>query len=234
MKVQKGRESMLSEQDMEDAIANSPERYIENGLKLIARQYRIGKYIFDLLFEDRHGAKLIVELQKGTLDRVHTYKILDYFDEYKDKYPDEFIDLMVIANKITRERRDRLSSYGIAFKEIPKAEFPQSHKKIMKTVQEEIPTTSKFKHPANISDKWERDPLEKIEKWLRQYINRLPIGEPIKVGETAKSSRSIARIEERGNINGFRYLLRKLHNEGFIDFPDNLHFVVLKNINNNK
>ena len=70
---------------MEDAIVNNPESFLnEKGLKLLARQYKIGSYIFDLLFEDRYGGKLIVELQKGTLDRTHTFKILDYYHEYKD------------------------------------------------------------------------------------------------------------------------------------------------------
>jgi RecB family endonuclease NucS len=63
---------MLTEQMMEDAIIASPGKYVEEGLVLLSRQFRIGSYIFDLLFEDRHGAKLIVELQKGTLDRNHT------------------------------------------------------------------------------------------------------------------------------------------------------------------
>jgi len=108
---------------MEYIIATNPEKYIEPGLSLIARQYSIGSYRFDLLFEDRHGAKLIVELQKGALDRNHTYKILDYYDEFKERQPHEFIDIMIIANKIPRERQRRLTSYGISFKEIGAIEF---------------------------------------------------------------------------------------------------------------
>lgn len=115
---------MLTEREMEDAIAADPQKYLqEERLELVARQYRIGSYIFDLLFRDRHGAKLIVELQRGTLDRNHTYKILDYHDEYKEQHPDEFVDLMVVANKIPRERQRRLTSYGIEFREIPESAF---------------------------------------------------------------------------------------------------------------
>jgi hypothetical protein len=114
------------EKRMEDAIISDPQKYIdEKGLKIIARQYHIGKYIFDLLFEDRHGGKLLVELQDGTLDRNHTYKILDYYYEYKNAHPGEFIDLMVIANNIPPERKKRLADLGIAFKEIQKSEFSQ-------------------------------------------------------------------------------------------------------------
>lgn len=111
---------MLTEKDMEDAIINDPRKYIgEEGLRLIKRQYRIEGYIFDLLFEDRHGAKLIVEIQKGTLDREHTYKILDYYDEFRESHPKDFIELMVMANKIPDERKKRLRSLGIEFREIP-------------------------------------------------------------------------------------------------------------------
>ena len=115
---------MLTEKIMEDAICNNPEKYLgEKGLKFISQQFRIGTYIFDLVFEDRHGAKVIVEVQKGTLDRKHTYKILDYYHEYKEKNPQEFIELMVIANSIPQERKKRLSAWGVTFKEIPVSEF---------------------------------------------------------------------------------------------------------------
>jgi hypothetical protein len=114
----------FTESDMEDAIAAEPEKFLgEHGLKLVTRQYRVGPYIFDLLFEDRHGAKLIVELQLGTLDRNHTYKILDYYDEYKIKRPTEFIELMVAANRINYERRQRLSAAGINWRELPLDKF---------------------------------------------------------------------------------------------------------------
>jgi hypothetical protein len=115
---------MISEKEMEDLIIADPDKYLgEKGLKLLSRQYRIGEYIFDLLFEDRHGAKMIVEIQRGTLDRGHTYKIMDYYDEYKENNPLDFIELMVVANKITDERKKRLSSWGVSFKEMPESDF---------------------------------------------------------------------------------------------------------------
>ena len=78
---------------------------------------------FDLIFCDRTGAKLIVEIQKGTLDRAHTYKILDYYDAFKEQHPHEFVEVMVVANVIPAERKQRLASMGIAYREIPTAEF---------------------------------------------------------------------------------------------------------------
>jgi hypothetical protein len=118
---------MLSEKDMEDQIADNPEKFLEErSLRLLARQYSIGSYRFDLLFEDRHGGKLIVEIQKGTLDRDHTYKILDYYDEYRLANPRDHIDVLVVANQIPVERKRRLQDRGIAFVEIPVERFLQS------------------------------------------------------------------------------------------------------------
>jgi hypothetical protein len=115
---------MMSEKDMEDQIAEHPEKFIgEKGLFLVARQFHLGSYIFDLMFEDRHGAKLIVEIQKGTLDRNHTYKILDYYDEYRESHPHEFIEIMVIANQISAERKKRLHALGVEFLELPEQRF---------------------------------------------------------------------------------------------------------------
>jgi hypothetical protein len=115
---------MVDEKTMEDLIAACPDRYLgESGLKLLGRQLKIGPYRFDLMFQDRTGAKLIVEIQKGTLDRDHTYKILDYYDEYKERNPKEFVEVMLVANIIPAERKQRLASKGISYREIPTVEF---------------------------------------------------------------------------------------------------------------
>lgn len=120
----RGNPKMISEKEMEDQIAASPERFLrERQLTLVSRQLRIGSYIFDLLFQDRHGGKLIVEIQRGTLDREHTYKILDYYDEYRERHPGEFIDVMVVANQITAERKKRLRALGVEFLELSEQDF---------------------------------------------------------------------------------------------------------------
>lgn len=118
---------MLTEKMMEDQIANRPEEFLgERELVLVSRQLRIGKYVFDLLFQDRFKGKLIVEIQKGTLDRVHTYKILDYYDEYREHHPHDFVELMVVANSVPLERKKRLHALGIEYREIPESRFLQS------------------------------------------------------------------------------------------------------------
>ncbi len=113
----------LSEREMEDLVLEHSDELLEPGLELIQRQFAIGAYRFDLLFRDRRGAHMIVELQVGKLDRSHTYKILDYYEEYKFQHPDEYVELMVVATEIPVERKRRLTDHGIEHKEISLAEF---------------------------------------------------------------------------------------------------------------
>jgi len=77
-----------------DVIVAHTEERLGEPLTLLKRKLWIGRYELDLLLADRHGGKLIVELQRGTLDRYHFYKVLDYYDEYKDRHPEEFVEVM--------------------------------------------------------------------------------------------------------------------------------------------
>lgn len=113
-------------------------------------------------------------------------------------------------------------------KEIPETKLPETAKTVTQPTNRTISPSSNFKHPTKISSKWDINALDKVEKWLRVYINDLPIGEPIEIGKTSILSRDIAKILPGGNIEGFRYLLGKLKDEGYIDVPDNSYFIVLR------
>jgi hypothetical protein len=217
----------LTEKLMEDAIARDPERYLERGLSLLERQYRVGDYIFDLMFQDRHGARLIVELQRGTLDRNHTYKILDYYDEYKRRNPGEFVELMIIANRIPSERRERLYSHGIEFKEIPESRFLifGSRTDTAASVVESAVEDEKEMVPES----WDETALARIEEWLRQFVHNSSVGEIFEIGKLARQSRSIGHILPLENIGGFRHLLEKLTFEGYVEIEGKKHFRVTKN-----
>jgi len=69
----------FSEKDMEDCIWDNPSNLIgEEGLVPIERQVNLDGFRADLLFGDSNGGHLLVEIQKGGLDRTHIWKILDY------------------------------------------------------------------------------------------------------------------------------------------------------------
>jgi len=114
----------LSEKDMEDQIFNDPERLIgEPGLVQIQRQINLDGYKADILFEDSNGAHLLVELQKGGLDRTHIWKILDYGFRLKKQNGQKQIRLMVIANKISNKQIETLNHLGVEYRELPDSEF---------------------------------------------------------------------------------------------------------------
>lgn len=116
---------MFSEQDMENAIAENPTRFLKRrDLKLLFRQYSIGKFRFDLLFADQSGRKkIIVEIQKGTLDRNHSFKIVDYSLKYRAMHPDEEVEVIIVANAISQERKRFFSELNYSFIEIPDEEI---------------------------------------------------------------------------------------------------------------
>ncbi len=138
---------------------------------------------------------------RNHLDRNHTYKILDYYHEYKHAHPDEFIDLMVIANIIPPERKKRLADLGIAFREIPRSEFIIEGKNGRSIkIEDSIPSQ---KRDLSISN-WVKVPgvratlrdqpdsvLEKLEseghvkdmELLREIVTRVCQLGPCKVGD---------------------------------------------------
>lgn len=129
---------MFSEKDLEDAIATNPARFLKKeGLKLLSRQHSIGNFRFDLLFGDQFGRKLIAEIQKGTLDRNHSFKIVDYYNRYQNEHPGENVEVIVVANIISPERKQFFDKYGISYIEIPdediirwKSENPKIERRI--------------------------------------------------------------------------------------------------------
>jgi len=115
---------MFSEQDIENAIATNPTRFLKRkDLKLLFRQYSIGKFRFDLLFEDQLGRKIIVEIQKGNLDRNHSFKIVDYSLKYRAMHPDEEVEVIIVANVISQERKQFFRELKCSYIEIADEEI---------------------------------------------------------------------------------------------------------------
>ncbi|KPV64459.1 MAG: hypothetical protein AOA66_0150 [Candidatus Bathyarchaeota archaeon BA2] len=67
----------FSESDMEEIMAGHPE-IIEDGLTLLGRQVSLGHLRADLLFKDKFGDTLVVELKRGNIKRGHVGQIIEY------------------------------------------------------------------------------------------------------------------------------------------------------------
>jgi len=109
------------EKHFENVLHRYPE-LIEEGLKFSGRQVCVGGKYVDLLFEDRFGQKLIVELKRGIIKREHIAQLLDY-EGYFLTADNPNIRVMLIGNRVPPNLRVSLDHHGFEWKEIPVSEL---------------------------------------------------------------------------------------------------------------
>lgn len=109
----------MLEKDIENLIATYPEEFFPGeDFKLIGQQYIIEGKKIDILFEDKFGRKVIVEIKRGILTREAAGQIAEYYGLLKEKEKNNFVELILCANVIPKERKLFLESIGISCKEI--------------------------------------------------------------------------------------------------------------------
>jgi hypothetical protein len=104
----------MIEREMQELLWQHPERLLNGTLKPFAWEVsspNVGRA--DLVFKDRHGGFLIVEVKRGTLPRGAIDQLLDYFGMMKSRFPDKAVELMVVANTIPNERQITCANYNI-------------------------------------------------------------------------------------------------------------------------
>lgn len=106
----------MLEKDFENVLSRYPE-LIQEGITFLGRQVSIGGKFADLLFEDRFGQKLIVELKKGTIRREHVAQLLDY-EGYFLSPDNPNVRVMLIGNRVPPNLRKSLDHHGFEWKEI--------------------------------------------------------------------------------------------------------------------
>lgn len=107
----------MLEQDFEDVIQKYPE-LIEPGLALLGRQVTRARMRIDLLFRDRHGQTLIVELKRGAITRGHILQIMDYEGELLTP-DDPTVRVMLVGTRVPPSLQRSLDHHGIEWREIP-------------------------------------------------------------------------------------------------------------------
>jgi len=106
----------MDERTLEDIICRYPD-LIENGLSFKGRQVTVNGKRVDVLFEDRHGQKLIVEIKKGTVLRTHVGQLLDYEGDFvSTDNPD--VRVMLVGNRVPENLRRSLNHHGFEWKEL--------------------------------------------------------------------------------------------------------------------
>jgi len=116
----------MVEREMQELIWEHPERFFNEPLKQFAWEAssaEVGRA--DLVFEDRHGRLLIIEVKRGKLPRGAIDQLHDYFGMMKQKYPDRAVEMMVVAWVIPSERKLACEHYDIECREFSERFFRQ-------------------------------------------------------------------------------------------------------------
>lgn len=167
----------MTEKEMEDLLWDYPEKFLNEPLTQFQRQAqtRVGRA--DLIFNDRLGRFLVVEIKRGTLERGAIQQLIDYFGMLKSKFPEKPVELMVVANSIPQERRLACEQYHIECREISEKRFRNVADEVGYTFQSERrderePEATLSAHAPSAS---RRDPPKatgRVEKDWRYWMSQ--------------------------------------------------------------
>ena len=123
----------LSEKQIEDVFAVYHEQLIESNLKLIGRQYSLeNKLRVDLLFKDKKGKNLALELKKDAITREDVGQTLQYAGLIKDSRI--ILATPIIASSI----KTAFEHYGIEYIEFSLTEIEKLYHKLQYSTKEKI------------------------------------------------------------------------------------------------
>lgn len=123
----------LSEKQIEDVFAVYHEQLIESNLKLIGRQYSLeNKLRVDLLFKDKKGKNLALELKKDAITREDVGQTLQYAGLIKDSR------IILAAPVIASSIKTAFEHYGIEYIEFSLTEIEKLYLKLQSSPKEKI------------------------------------------------------------------------------------------------
>lgn len=109
----------MLEKDIENLIAKYPKEFFpKEEFQLLGQQHTIEGRRIDILFQDKFGRKIIVEVKRGILTREASGQVMEYYGLMKSKSPEDICELILCANVIPSERKLFLENAGIECKEV--------------------------------------------------------------------------------------------------------------------
>lgn len=114
----------MKEKIMQELIIHFPSDILEEaGLTYLQREVKTGNNRLDLIFLDRRGRHVLVEVQSGSLDTKHIDRHIDYSEGYLEGHPTVDILILYVANYIDIHRKNFLQRRGYEYKEISETKF---------------------------------------------------------------------------------------------------------------
>lgn len=109
----------MLEKDIENLIAKFPKEFFpKEDFELIGQQFVVDGRRIDVLFKDKFGRKIVVEVKRGILSREASGQVMEYYGLLKGRNPDDICELILCANVIPSERKLFFENAGIECKEV--------------------------------------------------------------------------------------------------------------------
>lgn len=120
-----------TEQDVENALKRFPKEFLGRDFRFITQQLPLFNLRPDLVFRNEKNQIVLVEIQKGSLDFNHIYKILGYKDLYEYKYSNKQIEILLVVCGGVAPREDIvLRKRGIPYIVFSDVEFVTKAKRL--------------------------------------------------------------------------------------------------------
>lgn len=109
----------MLEKDIENLLVNYPEEFFPGeNFQLVGQQVNVEGKRIDVLFKDKVGRQVIVEVKRGILSREASGQVAEYYGLLKSKNVADFYEMILCANVIPKERKVFLEHIGIECKEV--------------------------------------------------------------------------------------------------------------------
>ncbi len=106
----------MDERTFEDIICTYPE-LIDDNLSFKGRQVSVKGKRVDVLFEDRYGQQLIIEIKKDAVKREHVGQLFDYEGHFVSS-DNPNVRVMLVGNIVPENFRRSLDHHGIEWREL--------------------------------------------------------------------------------------------------------------------
>lgn len=120
----------VNEKLIENFVKLYPKQFIGENLKFISQQPNLYGFRPDLLFEDEKGFYVIVEIQLGTLNRNHLYRILEYRDLLIEQQNVDHVRAILICENVNPRHKKLLEIHNLEYIELSMVDFLKNAKLI--------------------------------------------------------------------------------------------------------
>lgn len=148
IKAKKEHDVLFSEKFFELLIEKYPYEFLGGDYRNIKAPVRLKGLFPDTFLEDANGNYWVLEIQKGRLDRNHTYKILDYRDKMENELRKTTVTakvrmmVVLIGDQCLPDREIFLQKYGVKFIKLPMKQVEKIILKILADRKSSTPNDS--------------------------------------------------------------------------------------------